>query len=108
MPISVSLSYQIHQKNLKKRLPVTTLWKEFPHKFYHYQDCLYPVIHHHQTVQQQIQIITNQIIKLHRPVALGKKQKFREIRIRKIASKYVTQSSTYFKTSDLKKKIHFL
>ena len=100
MPISVSLSYQIHQKNLKKRLPVTTLWKEFPHKFYHYQDCLYPVILHHQTVQQQIQIITNQIIKLHRPVALGKKQKFREIRIRKIASKYVTQSSTYFKTSD--------
>ena len=74
MPISVSLSYQIHQKNLKKHLPVTTLWKEFPHKFYHYQDCLYPVILHRQTVQQQIQIITtNQIIKPHRPVALGMK-----------------------------------
>ena len=79
MLISVLLSYQIHQKNLKN-LPI--LWKEFPRKFYHYQDCLYPVILHRQTVQQQIQIITNQITKLHRPVALGKLQKFREIRIR--------------------------
>ena len=69
MPISVLLSYQIHHKNLRN-LPT----KEFQRKFYHYQDCLYPVILHRQTVQQQIQIITtNQIIKPHRPVALGKK-----------------------------------